>query len=68
MWVSDTGDPLPYKYVVTDRGIPGLLSFTTVMSDWDTAPDAPDSLFVFEAPRGAKRITFMPIVTSGAAR
>lgn len=66
VWVADTGDPLPYKYVVTDTGTPELLSITTVMSDWNVAPAVTDSGFAFVPPQGVKRITFMPLETGGS--
>ena len=54
--LSDLGrrghQPLPYKYVVTDTGIPGRLSVTTVMSDWNVAPAVDDARFTFVPPRG----------------
>jgi hypothetical protein len=69
VWVSDTGNPLPYKYVVTDTGTPALLSFTTVMSEWNIAPAAADDLFTFVPPQVPKQITFMPLETnSGPSR
>jgi hypothetical protein len=61
VWVANGSQPLPYKYVVTDTGTPALLSVTTVMSNWNLAPDAADSRFTFVAPQGAKRIEFMPL-------
>ena len=61
VWVADDGQPLPYKYVVTDTGTPALLSVTTVMSNWNAVPAVPDSRFNFVPPQGAKRITFMPL-------
>jgi len=60
VWVADGGQPLPYKYVVTDTGTPALLSVTTVMSNWNVAPAVADSRFTFVPPQGTKRITFMP--------
>jgi len=69
VWVADTGKPLPYKYVVTDTGIPGRLSVTTVMSNWNVAPAVDDARFNFAAPKGAKKITFMPLEkSSGSSR
>jgi hypothetical protein len=61
VWVADTGKPLPYKYVVTDTGIPGNLSVTTVMSNWNVAPGLDDARFNFVAPQGVKKISFMPV-------
>ena len=67
VWVADGDQPLPYKYVVTDTGIPGRLSVTTVMSDWNVAPAVDDARFTFVPPQGVKRITFMPLTTSSGS-
>ena len=69
VWVADCDQPLPYKYVVTDTGIPGRLSVTTVMSDWNVAPAVDDARFTFVPPQEVKRITFMPLTpSSGSSR
>jgi hypothetical protein len=60
VWVTDSGRPLPRKYVVTDRETPHLLSITTVMSDWNIAPAVADARFTFVPPKGTKAISFMP--------
>jgi hypothetical protein len=67
VWVADTGKPLPYKYVVTDTGIPGRLSVTTVMSNFNVAPAVDDARFTFVPPQGVKKITFMPLETSSGS-
>ena len=67
VWVADGGQALPYKYVVTDTGSPKLLSITTVMSDWNTAPAVDDAHFNFEPPKGVKPINFMPLETSSGS-
>ena len=56
VWVADSGQPLPRKYVVTDTATPALLSITTVMSDWNVAPAVADARFAFVPPPGTKRI------------
>ncbi len=66
VWVADSGNPLPYKYVVTDTGIPERLSVTTVMSDWNVSPKLTKDPFAFVPPKDAKPIAFMPIETSSA--
>jgi hypothetical protein len=69
VWIADSGQPLPYKYVVTDTGNPGRLSISTVMSDWNIAPAAADALFSFVPPQGSKAITFIRNdTTSGPCR
>ena len=67
VWVADAGQPLPYKYVVTDTGTPKLISITTIMSDWNVAPAVDDARFSFEPPQGAKPINFMPLETSSGS-
>jgi hypothetical protein len=69
VWVADSGQPLPRKYVVTDTATPGRISITTVMRDWNVAPAVSDARFTFAPPQGARRITFMPLKTgSGSTR
>lgn len=60
IWVADSGQPLPYKYVVTDTGVSARLSVTTVMSDWNVAPTVGDAQFTFVPPKEAKLIQFLP--------
>jgi hypothetical protein len=61
VWVTDKGQPLPRKYVVTDTTTPAQLSITTVMSDWNVAPAVADARFTFVPPKGTQAITFMPL-------
>ena len=63
VWVADKGRPLPYKYVVTDRGSEARISIVTVMSEWNSAPAA--AQFNFVAPKGAKPIIFLQVDTTG---
>ena len=67
VWVADSGEPLPYKYVVTDTGTPALISITTVMSDWNVKPSVDDAFFNFVPPKGVKQITFMPLKVQGGS-
>jgi hypothetical protein len=68
VWVPDSGQPLPRKYVVTDTGTPALLSVTSVMSAWNIAPGVTDARFNFVPPKAAKKIRFMPLETSSNSR
>jgi hypothetical protein len=67
VWVTDSGPPLPRKYVVTDTSTPARLSFTTVMSDWNVAPAAADARFSFTPPPGAKPISFLKLTPTGSS-
>jgi len=60
VWVTDSGSPLPYKYIITDTGTPARLSISTVMSDWNVKPSVKDAQFTFVPPEEAKSISFMP--------
>ena len=66
VWAADGDQPLPATSIVTDTGIPGRLSVTTVISDWNVAPAVVDSRFTF-VPLRVKRITFMPLATSSGS-
>jgi len=67
VWVADSKKPLPYKYVVTDKSTPALVSISTVVSDWNTAPAVADKSFTFKPPKGTMAIKFMPLTVSGFA-
>jgi hypothetical protein len=66
-WVAEAGQPLPFKYVVTDTTTPKLISITTVMSDWNTAATGGADRFTFVLPEGVKKINFMPLETSSGS-
>ena len=69
VWIADSGQPLPYKYVVTDTGTSERISITTVMSAWNVASAVDDARFTFTPPKGASPITFLPLETrSGSNR
>ena len=58
VWVADSGQPLPRKYVVTDTSNPCAAELHTVMSDWNVAPAVADARFTFVPPKGTKAIDF----------
>ena len=59
VWFADSGPPLPYKYVVTDKTTPKLLSFSTTIYDWNLKPEIPDDYFNFVPPKGTQKIIFL---------
>jgi len=61
VWVSVGEVPLPCKYVVTDISTPALLSIVSVMSDWNLAPEAEDSLFEYVPSGGAQAVEFLSL-------
>lgn len=61
VWVADAGQPLPCKYVVTDKSTPALISTTSVFSDWNVKPSVTDSSFNFVPASGTEKVMFMPL-------
>lgn len=61
IWMSENEPYLPYKYVVTDTSTPQLLSYSTVMNSWNTAPNVSESLFKFTPGKESKKITLLKV-------
>lgn len=59
IWIAENGNPLPYKYVVTDTTTPELLSVSLTFSDWKENPTISDKLFSFSPPKDAQKISFI---------
>ena len=68
IWIADNVTQLPLKLVVTDTATPEHLSFTTVMRNWDMAPEVSESLFNFVPPQGTVKITFLKTDQSGETK
>lgn len=64
IWIPETGEPLPSKYVVTDKMSFGYPSTDTVMSNWNTKPNISDATFSFVAPKGAQATNFTQVDTN----
>jgi len=68
VWVAEGSQPLPCKYVVTDKSTPALISTTSVMSNWNVKPSVSGSSFSFVPAKGTTKVTFMPLdASSGQA-
>jgi hypothetical protein len=65
MWVKAEGDPLPMKYVITTKDVPGSPQFSVQFSDWNLKPKLTADRFTFVAPKGTKRLEAMPIDEMG---
>ena len=61
IWVPDRGDPLPFKYIVTDTGTRQLLSIVAVINSWNLSPRIEDGDFDFTPPDGARVIPFLTV-------
>jgi hypothetical protein len=69
LWVAQGQQPLPRRLVITYRQADGRPQFWAQFSDWNLAPEVPDSLFAFTPPTGAAQIAFSPrqMLQPGAA-
>jgi len=67
IWVPESGDPLPLKYVVTDKLSYGQPSTTVVMRDWNVDPALTDSVFNFQPPQNATATDFLRLDSSSAS-
>ena len=67
VWVAEKGEPLPCKYVVTDTSTAELLSISSVLSDWNFAPEINETTFSFAPAKGDLQIKFLPANTSNGS-
>ncbi len=58
LWVDAGDKPLPLKFLLTYRRMPGEPQFTTVF-EWDVAAKVAEDAFVFKPPADAKKIEFL---------
>jgi hypothetical protein len=59
LWIQEGAKPLPRKFIVTSKKMPQSPQFTSVMSDWQTAPKVSAATFSFVPPKGAQKIDFL---------
>lgn len=58
LWVDAGDKPLPLKFLLTYRRMPGEPQFATVF-EWDLSAKVAEDAFVFKPPEGAKKIEFL---------
>jgi len=61
IWIPDRGDPLPFKYIVTDTGTRQLLSIVAKFDSWIMSPHVEDDDFIFTPPKDARAIAFRTV-------
>jgi hypothetical protein len=61
IWIQEGAKPVPRKFVVTSKKMPGSPQFSSVMTNWQTAPQVTDATFAFSPPKGAQKIEFLPV-------
>jgi hypothetical protein len=61
IWIQDGDLPLPRKFVITSKRMPGSPQFSSTLSNWNLAPNVSAATFAFTPPAGAQRIEFLPV-------
>ncbi len=56
IWIEDGLLPLPRKVVITYKKEPAVPQFVAYLSDWNLAPQFPDSVFTFLKPEDARMV------------
>jgi hypothetical protein len=59
LWIARAGDPLPRRVVITYRHAEGQPQYAASLTEWNLAPDVPDSVFTFTPAAGARQIPFL---------
>lgn len=60
LWVDAGDEPLPRKFIETEKRVTGGPQFTALLSNWKLGADLDDQVFQFFKPVGARQIKFMP--------
>jgi hypothetical protein len=60
VWVDTGEQPLPRKFVRTEKRVAGAPQLTALLTHWDLNPSLNDKTFLFETPEDAVQIHFLP--------
>jgi hypothetical protein len=60
IWIQDGAQPVPLRYVVTDKEVRGSPQFTIELRNWQPNATVSDDSFAFTPPAGTKKVAFAP--------
>jgi hypothetical protein len=60
LWIADGAQPVPLRYVITSKDLPGQPQFTAELHNWQPNAAVPADSFAFTPRSGGKRIAFAP--------
>lgn len=63
IWIAEGNKPLPKKYVITSKRVPGEPQFTVYINGWNLAPKLANTSFSFKPPKNVTRIEFLRMTT-----
>lgn len=58
LWIQEGPEPVPLRYVITSKDLPGNPQFTLELHDWQTSVPLSTSSFTFIPPPDAQRVAF----------
>jgi hypothetical protein len=58
LWIKDGPEPVPVRYVITSRDMPGAPQFTLELRNFEPNVPLSDASFAFIPPPGAQRVAF----------
>jgi len=64
IWIQDGPQPVPLRYVITSKDMPGHPQFTIEMRNWQPNAQVSQDTFAFNPPTGARRIDLTPKQTA----
>jgi len=59
LWVKVGKEPLPMKYIITNKWVTTAPQYTVSFRDWNTKEKIPAKQFKFSAPKGASQVESM---------
>jgi hypothetical protein len=60
IWIQDGPQPVPLRYVITTKDLPGRPQFTIELRNWEPNAQVAADSFAFTPPPGATRIELVP--------
>lgn len=65
LWVKDGEDPLPLRYVISDKWSTGAPEFSLQLSNWNTSPSFDPDVFKFSPAAGASKLSSVGVDEAG---
>jgi len=56
LWVTGGDKPLPLRYVITSKTVPGAPQYTLQLRNWNTTPRIEPARFTFVPPQGTRQL------------
>jgi hypothetical protein len=60
IWIEDGPNPVPLRYVITTKDLPGHPQFTLELRNWQPNAPVDDASLAFTPPSGSKQLAFSP--------